>query len=81
LLPNLKQTDVVWRHVTEYAAESFHVLHMDSMSDDALLNQLLSPHLCQVIPFFEQQSEKENVTLCYHQLSSKLMLFGGMPKI
>jgi hypothetical protein len=51
------------------------------MSDDALLNQLLSPHLCQVIPFFEQQSEKENVTLCYHQLSSKPMLFGGMPKI
>lgn len=52
LLPNLKQTDVVWRHVTEYAAESFHVLHMDSMSDDALLNQLLSPHLCQVMALF-----------------------------
>jgi hypothetical protein len=46
-------TDAVWRHVIEYAtAESFHVLHMGPMSDDAVPNQLLSPHLCGAMPLF-----------------------------
>jgi hypothetical protein len=49
-------TDAVWRHVTEYdAAESFHVLHMGPMSDDAVPNQLLSPHLCLAMPLFGAQ--------------------------
>jgi hypothetical protein len=47
------KTDAVWMHVTEYDdAESFHVLHMGPMSDDAVPNQLLSPHLCLAMPLF-----------------------------
>jgi hypothetical protein len=41
------KTDAVWRNVTEYdAAEPFHVIHMGPISDDAMSNQLLGPHLC-----------------------------------
>ena len=43
----LGKTGAVWRHVTECdAAEPFHDLHMGPMSDDAVSNQLLGPHLC-----------------------------------
>ena len=43
----LGKTGAVWRHVTECdAAEPFHVLHMDPMSDVSMCNQLLVAHLC-----------------------------------
>jgi hypothetical protein len=46
-LPTSWKTDAVWRHVTECnAAEPFHAFHMGPMSDDAVSNQLLNPHLC-----------------------------------
>jgi hypothetical protein len=32
------------------AAEPFHILHMGSISDDAVSKQLLSPYLCQAMP-------------------------------
>jgi hypothetical protein len=34
------------------AAEPFHVLHMDPMSDDSMSNQLLVAHLCHCMPCF-----------------------------
>ena len=49
----LGKTDAVWRHVTiQDVAEPFHVIHMGPMSDDAVSNQLLSPHLCLAAPPF-----------------------------
>jgi hypothetical protein len=58
------------------AAESFHVLHMDPMSDDAVSNQLLSPHLCPSMPLFGPGWAK--VWHIAAKTQAKLMLFGGM---
>jgi hypothetical protein len=66
-LLNKNKKDAVWRHVTEYdAAESFHVLHMGPMSDDAVSNQLLSSNLCLLaMPLFGPGQAK-SLVLCNH---------------
>ncbi len=49
----LGDVDAVLQQLTIYAAaEPFHVLHMGPMSDDAVSNQLLGPHLNQAMPLF-----------------------------
>ena len=58
------------------AAEPFHVLHMCPMGDDAVLNQLLSPHLCQAMPVFGLRVAKSSAPCL--KFWAKLMLFGGM---
>jgi hypothetical protein len=47
------QIDGVFSHDSlSDAAEPFHVLHMDPMSDDSMSNQLLVAHLCHCMPCF-----------------------------
>jgi hypothetical protein len=71
------KTDAILRHVTECnAAEPFHAFHMGPMSDDAVSNQLLSPHLYQAMPLIVLLLAKGLATL--PPLLGKLMLFGGM---
>jgi hypothetical protein len=62
------------------AAESFHVLHMGPMSDDAVSsNQLLSPNLCLLaMPLFGRGQAKRLVFLSHHFWNKLAMLFGGM---
>jgi hypothetical protein len=46
----------------------FYVIHMGPMSDDAVLNQLLSPHVCQAMPLFG---------LWLKKMALKLMVFAS----
>jgi hypothetical protein len=53
MLLNHSQIDgVSSKNATSNAAEPFHVLHMDPMSDVSMCNQLLVAHLCRPIPCF-----------------------------
>jgi hypothetical protein len=77
----LGKSDAVWRHVTVYdAAEPFHVLHMDPMSDDLVSNQIPSPYL-------SSHSKPCHIFACSWQKHwhfatkkswAKVMLFGDM---
>ena len=73
----LGKTDAVWSHVTmRDAAEPFNVLLMCPMSDDAVSNQLLSPHLCVAMPLFGLRLAESSAPCL--KFWAKLMLFGGM---
>jgi hypothetical protein len=65
--------------VTAYdydAAEPFHVLYMDQMSDDAVSNQLPNPHPCKAMQPFGLRLPKIGHIATTSR--AKLMLFDGM---
>jgi hypothetical protein len=47
------------------ATQPFYDFHMGPMSDDAVSNQLMSPHLCQAMSLFMLQLAK-SLALCCH---------------
>jgi hypothetical protein len=59
------------------AAESFHVHQIIPISNHAVSNQLLSPHLCLAMQFFGLRLAKRSLAPCL-KFWAKLMLFGGM---
>jgi hypothetical protein len=70
----LGKSDAVWRHMTVYddAAEPLHVLHMDTMSDESVSNQIMSPSCFQfqAMPLFCMQLEKP-LALCNQKILGK----------